>query len=226
MAQNIHYEIIHNPIEGVQQDINILYERLPQINNLMMFINHMNREEYDDYYDRANLEIKQILGEDFPDKRSYNKIIHVVMPYNNDFVGRFTQLDLEIFIDRVCTNQFRVKRLSDHELDLLFNLILPVFKHVFENWTDSRMKKLERAMKPASCESKEIECTVCQSGFHTHEQSHDLSSAAEDAPKSEPEDADPCIVLLCGHHFHKECILPWLSSHHTCPNCRAKVVDE
>lgn len=26
--------------------------------------------------------------------------------------------------------------------------------------------------------------------------------------------------LPCGHHFHTECLQPWLRTHNTCPNCR------
>lgn len=36
------------------------------------------------------------------------------------------------------------------------------------------------------------------------------------------------IVKLpeCGHEFHRSCIIPWLRSHNTCPNCRSKVLIE
>lgn len=28
------------------------------------------------------------------------------------------------------------------------------------------------------------------------------------------------VKLECNHHFHKECVLPWLESNNSCPNCR------
>ncbi|CAL0315617.1 unnamed protein product [Lupinus luteus] len=53
-------------------------------------------------------------------------------------------------------------------------------------------------------ETKELECVICLSGFEEGEIGRRL-------PK-------------CGHAFHLECIDMWLSSHCTCPICRAHVV--
>ncbi|OIW04379.1 hypothetical protein TanjilG_32571 [Lupinus angustifolius] len=53
-------------------------------------------------------------------------------------------------------------------------------------------------------ETKELECVICLSGFEEGEIGRRL-------PK-------------CGHAFHLECIDMWLSSHCTCPICRAHIV--
>ncbi|GAA5804115.1 hypothetical protein HPULCUR_009601 [Helicostylum pulchrum] len=32
--------------------------------------------------------------------------------------------------------------------------------------------------------------------------------------------------MPCGHYFDRECIVPWLELHHTCPMCRFEVETE
>ena len=34
------------------------------------------------------------------------------------------------------------------------------------------------------------------------------------------------IVLPCSHRFHNECIESWITSHNSCPLCRAPIVEE
>jgi hypothetical protein len=47
--------------------------------------------------------------------------------------------------------------------------------------------------------AKQPQCTVCMEEFHVEEKATQL----------------PCL-----HHFHHDCITPWLRTQHTCPMCR------
>jgi len=48
-------------------------------------------------------------------------------------------------------------------------------------------------------DSNELLCTVCQEVYKS---------------------GDQAMKLPCNHLYHKDCILPWLESHNTCPTCR------
>ena len=34
------------------------------------------------------------------------------------------------------------------------------------------------------------------------------------------DDDDQVYKMPCGHPFHKECLMPWLEMHNSCPSCR------
>jgi hypothetical protein len=51
-------------------------------------------------------------------------------------------------------------------------------------------------------DESEKECSVCQELF-------ELDST--------------CLKLPCTHCFHKDCIVPWLKDHNTCPVCRKEL---
>jgi Ring finger domain len=54
------------------------------------------------------------------------------------------------------------------------------------------------------CGCREETCTVCQERF---------------------EEDDSVLQLPCKHHFHQDCITPWLRDSKLCPVCMAEVVD-
>lgn len=39
-------------------------------------------------------------------------------------------------------------------------------------------------------------------------------------------DGDEYIQMPCKHSYHKDCLLPWLKEHNTCPSCRAAVEEQ
>lgn len=39
----------------------------------------------------------------------------------------------------------------------------------------------------------------------------------------EYEPGEPVKRMPCGHEYHAECVVPWLRSHASCPECRAEV---
>ena len=57
---------------------------------------------------------------------------------------------------------------------------------------------VEEAVNQAVPEAPDLECSICMSDA--------IGQGA--------------MLTLCGHRFHAGCIMPWLSSHNTCPNCR------
>lgn len=57
-----------------------------------------------------------------------------------------------------------------------------------------------RTWDAAACASeKYTDCPICLSEFET---------------------ADTVLALPCGHAFHRDCGLPWLTEHNVCPTCR------
>jgi hypothetical protein len=58
-------------------------------------------------------------------------------------------------------------------------------------------RAVEQAVNQAVPEAPDLKCSIC------------MSDADEDA-----------TLTRCSHRFHAGCIMPWLSSHNTCPNCR------
>jgi len=46
--------------------------------------------------------------------------------------------------------------------------------------------------------------------------SNELCAVCQEVYKS----GDQALKLPCNHLYHKDCIIPWLESHNTCPTCR------
>lgn len=62
---------------------------------------------------------------------------------------------------------------------------------------------------------EDLFCSVCNDNLGCCETHNETDGAAVESAT--------VMELECGHAFHQSCILPWLSSHTTCPCCRAIV---
>ncbi|RUS18010.1 hypothetical protein BC937DRAFT_89232 [Endogone sp. FLAS-F59071] len=59
---------------------------------------------------------------------------------------------------------------------------------------------------PKSAVGLDDSCTICKDVFHTS--------------------GSQITKMPCGHFFDRDCLLPWLELHNTCPMCRAEVETE
>lgn len=69
---------------------------------------------------------------------------------------------------------------------------------------ESRKFKIKEENMVKACDnvvSENVECTICLETF----------------------ELDQIITILeCGHYYHSDCLLPWLSKNDNCPQCRSK----
>ncbi|MDD9952383.1 MAG: RING-H2 finger protein [Zetaproteobacteria bacterium] len=99
-------------------------------------------------------------------------------------------------------NEIKVSEFEDR-LDSFQSLFL-IYT---EGLGEPRLQQVEAACTLVDpCQDAPQECVICY----------------EDILDT-PEGADG-LQLPCHHAFHKDCILPWLHTHNTCPTCRQEVV--
>jgi E3 ubiquitin-protein ligase RNF115/126 len=65
----------------------------------------------------------------------------------------------------------------------------------------SAIEKLKK-VPLADCIAANLECSVCLTRM------------------SESDEGAEVYEMPCEHLFHKECLLPWLKEHNSCPTCR------
>ena len=67
---------------------------------------------------------------------------------------------------------------------------------------DDKIDCLPDVTVPEKCIEDKLDCTICQDYF----------------------EADVKVKQLpCKHYFHKDCIIPWLKLHNSCPICRVGI---
>jgi hypothetical protein len=71
-------------------------------------------------------------------------------------------------------------------------------------------KHVVESLQEQEVQGSEVVCTVCQEEFNASEKAIN----------------EKAIKLPCHHYFHKECIIPWLKDHNTCPTCRFELPTE
>ena len=91
--------------------------------------------------------------------------------------------------------------LNDNNYEEFINEAMNTQNETFDNPTDEyTMEHLKRVTYDGSNYNESTTCPICKDRF---------------------EDCENCIELPnCKHLYHKECILPWLTSNNSCPVCR------
>ncbi|XP_048583731.1 E3 ubiquitin-protein ligase RNF115 [Nematostella vectensis] len=64
---------------------------------------------------------------------------------------------------------------------------------------NDKIENLPKVKVTQSLIDSRTECAVCQEQLKLHEE---------------------VLMLPCNHHYHKDCIIPWLKMHDSCPICR------
>ena len=99
------------------------------------------------------------------------------------------------------------------ELENQLEYFHSVLKVYTEGLSNPRLPRIESVCTQIAPSHKEAlqECTICY----------------EDVQEAQDDTEDPQATglwLPCQHGFHKNCILPWLHTHNTCPTCRQEVL--
>ena len=98
----------------------------------------------------------------------------------------------------VQTRNFTLGDYAFGDMDSILNQLLQVEGRAKPRTSQEFIKNLKE-IEISDDETSTEDCAVCKEGFEKKQIAHRLP---------------------CGHMYHRDCILPWIQKHNTCPVCR------
>ena len=98
----------------------------------------------------------------------------------------------------VQTRNFTLGDYAFGDMDSILNQLLQVEGRAKPRTSQEFIKNLKE-IEITDDETSSEDCAVCKEGFEKKQIAHRLP---------------------CGHMYHRDCILPWIQKHNTCPVCR------
>eukprot|EP01065_Artemidia_motanka_P007382 TRINITY_DN1366_c1_g3_i1.p1 TRINITY_DN1366_c1_g3~~TRINITY_DN1366_c1_g3_i1.p1 ORF type:complete len:300 (+),score=50.19 TRINITY_DN1366_c1_g3_i1:143-1042(+) len=105
------------------------------------------------------------------------------------------------------------------ELDMRMGEIRRVLHYLAGFWAELSGQRGEPAPPPRASRAAVAALRSTKVGPG---QSHDTCPVCMEPPEA----GDTLLSMPCSHTFHRDCLLPWLEEHCTCPTCRHKLPAE
>lgn len=155
------------------------------------------------YYQHANEQFTWLIGDNEEAKKLYNNCCSIMLGYDRDFVGKFTDdflrkahEILEEFYPHI------ISRLQDVEAEFFDTIYVPVIRGLYIEYRQKCDEKAREALEKCINEFKEGDefpnCCICLCEI----------------------DEGKYTKLPCGHVMHYDCVRTWFSEQLTCPECR------
>jgi len=175
---------------------------------LEMFVNPLTgRQISTNYYEQANKEFKEIIGNDRNKIKYYNKCCFVIFGNDRDFIGRFSKAFLLKAIDIIDTQKEEIQeclsRLGANIVNFYNNLFVIILRTMHEEHMSVVREEttvlLKKYVVVSDAQLPDV-CCICQQdiiGDH--------------------------VNLECSHYMHYTCIKKWAYTSRSCPVCRESI---
>ena len=170
--------------------------------NFSSFIrNLMNRSI--NYYDQANQEFKEIIGDNKESQRLYNYCCYLLFRQDRDFCGRFTDEYLKrahLYLQEhysIILNQ-----IEDTDFEFFQGIFHPIIDSLYDKFLQNKTNNCIEILNQYITDEKfdtnqNEECCICKIG-----------------------DDEKTVKLKCGHKMHYDCVKTWFIENTVCPICR------
>jgi len=159
------------------------------------------------YFANANDEFKALIGDDVTAQKLYNNCCKIMLGYNRDFVGFFTDKYLEKAYEILQEHYPAIiSKLYDDEAEFIDNIYVPIIYSLYDRYKKEKEDKavdiLKDYIKEYNDENNIKEkCCICID---------DIISGKY-------------VKLPCDHEFHYDCVRKWFAEQLVCPVCRHSI---
>lgn len=92
-------------------------------------------------------------------------------------------------------------------------------KNIYTNYSIAHLRRLANLIYTSLTAEKPVRVSLTEEQIAALPRKKGLTGTCGTCLENYGEDEE-MIVLTCGHHFHSDCITPWLKRSVKCPNCR------